>query len=125
MQRSDEDFRSRLDLEQRSAALIFMNTLLDALLHQRVFEHFAFEPGYVVIRDAFQRFVMYKDKRRVLSRLFQGARGGFFSRIGAPSAARAAAAAARIFLLGFHGLALSHDLGLRLLNLACGGSLFR
>src|SRR5262245_4105439 len=65
-QAADQDFRRRLDFEQRGAALLLANALGDARLQHRVFEHLAFDHGRVVIHDALQRLVMNDDVRRIL-----------------------------------------------------------
>src|SRR5215471_11985163 len=65
-QAADQDFRRRLDFEQRGAALLLVDALGDARLNQRVFEHLAFDHGRVVIHDAFQRLMMNDDVRRNL-----------------------------------------------------------
>jgi hypothetical protein len=102
-QAADEDFRRRLDFEQRGAALLLVDAFGDARLYQRVLEHLAFEHGRVVIRDAFQRLVMNNDIRSRFFVAFRRAfrRVGGFWRVGASAAARAAATTTRIFLFRF------------------------
>src|SRR5215468_1339228 len=122
-QAADQDFRRRLDFEQRGAALLLVDALGDARLNQRVFEHLAFDHGRVVIHDAFQRLMMNDDVRRNLIVAF---RRSFrrFGRILASAAARAAAAAARIILFRFRP-GCSFGCGLGLSGLGRGGRFFR
>src|SRR5262245_56190726 len=125
-QAADQDFRRRLNLDQRGAALLLANALGDARLNQRVFEHLAFDHGRVVIHDAFQRLVMNDDVRRMLFIAFRRSfqRFGAFGRIAASAAARAAAAAARIILFRFRP-GRSFGCGLGLPDLGRGGGFLR